>query len=101
MLNVDVMRHIGSFLDLPNYYSACAAHRDFYSQYIARKKRFQWSAARTKLHDMKQGWCAHKDCCRQRLYCIALEPVSKQVLSVYCGECTLKYKKLSSTILLL
>lgn len=101
MLNVDVMRHIGTFLDLANYYSACAAHKDFYSQTIARKKRFEWSAARTTLHNIKQGWCAHKDCCRQRLYCIALEPLTKQVLSVYCGECTKKYKKISSTLLLL
>ena len=101
MLNVDVMRHIGTFLELPDYYSACATHRDFYSRRIVRKKRFEWSAARTILHDMKQGLCSHKDCCKQRLCCIELEPTRTHILSVYCGKCTLKYKKITSTLILL
>ena len=94
------MRHIGTFLILPDYYSACTAHHDFHSEQIARQQRFRWSAKRTKLHSMKQGLCAQKDCYSQRLCCIELEPMKTQVLSVYCGRCTVKYKKISTLILL-
>jgi hypothetical protein len=100
MLNVDVMRRIGTFLTLMDYYSARTAHKDFYSPKIARRKRFRWSTQRTKLYGMRQGWCAHNDCCNQRLSCIELEPLTTQILSIYCGQCTIKYKKISTLVLL-
>ena len=101
MLNTDVLRYISRFLLLPDYYSVCTAHRDFYRLPIARRRRFEWSSHRIQIHGMKQGWCAQKDCINQRLYCISLEPVRTQTLSVYCGQCTLLYKKISTTLLLL
>lgn len=101
MLNTDVLGYVSSFLNLEDYHCARVAHRDFENKKVGRRQRFAWSALRTVLHPIRQGWCAEKDCFNQRLYCIALEPQRTQVLSMYCGKCTHEFKKISSIVLLL
>lgn len=101
LLPGDIFSHISSFLCLRDYYNACVAHVDFRSERMRKKLRFRWCKARARLTRMSMGSCSHTRCSRQRLYCIELEPTKTRVLSMYCGPCTIVFKDIPGTVLLL
>ena len=101
MLPIDIMRYISSYLCLTDYYSASIAHRDFRSEYVHKRTRFEWCKKRAYVPRLGIGKCSNYSCSRQRLYCIELQHVHTRVLSMYCGPCTVIFKDIPSTVLLI
>lgn len=100
MLNQDVIFHMSSFLTLPEYLRASLAWRELRDLIMLRRVRMKWCVQRVVPPTMKPGTCSNAECTRQKLYCIYLEPLKRNVLSLYCGPCTVKFKNINLVILL-
>jgi len=100
MLNPDVIFYISTFLTLPEYLQASSACREFVDIKILRLKRKQWCIQRCTVPTIKPGRCSNVECGRQKLYCIYLKPLEKNIVSLYCGPCTIKFKNINTVLLL-
>ena len=100
MLNPDVIFDISSFLTLHEYLRVSSVWREFIDIKILRVIRKKWCIQRCHTPTIKSGRCSNVECHRQKLYCIYLKPLKKNVVSLYCGPCTIKFQNINTVLLL-
>ena len=100
MLNQDVIFHISSFLTLHEYLGVSSVWWEFIDIKILRVARKKWCIQQCNTPLITPGRCSNVECGRQKLYCIYLKPLEKNIVSLYCGPCTIKFKNINTVLLL-